>query len=175
VALIGYRGAGKTTVARELAKRLDWEAVDADELLETRCGISIRQIFADKGELWFRDMESRILAELAQRHHAVLALGGGVILRPENRNELKRLTVVWLDAPAECLFQRIQADTSTEQRRPNLTHTGGRNEVERLLAERRPLYQQSANYRVDVRDKPPEAIAEEIFRLLKAELPEAKT
>jgi shikimate kinase len=175
VALIGYRGAGKTTVARHLARRLGWDSVDADELLESRCGMSIQQIFAEKGEPWFRDVESQILAELVSRPQTVLALGGGVILRTANREELAKLTVVWLDAPAECLFQRIQEDAMSRQRRPNLTRTGGLEEVERLLIERRPLYQQSAHYRLNVRGKSPEQLAEEIFHLLEPRIQQAET
>jgi hypothetical protein len=93
IALIGYRGAGKTTVARLLARRLGWEAIDADDLLEARAGRTIQQIFAEQGEPWFRDWESAILAELVRRPRAILALGGGVVLREANRLLLPRPSV----------------------------------------------------------------------------------
>jgi shikimate kinase len=162
IALIGYRGAGKTTVARLLAGRLGWEAIDADDLLEARAGRTIQQIFAEQGEPWFRDLESAILAELVRRPRAILALGGGVVLREANRLLLDPLLVIWLDAPAECLYQRIQDDATTADRRPQLTSQGGLEEVQRLLAQRLPLYKQLADYRLEIRDKTPEQIAEEI-------------
>jgi shikimate kinase len=170
VGLIGYRGAGKSTVARHLAQRLGCEAIDADEFLEARAGKSIREIFAEQGEEAFRNLESDILADLVQRPAAVLALGGGVVLRPANRRLLERISVVWLDAPAECLHRRIEADATTRQRRPNLTPIGGLEEIRRLLAERHPLYQQVARWRVEVHDKAPAQVAEEIWMLLEAEL-----
>ena len=169
IGLIGYRGAGKTTVARHLAERLASQAVDADEFLEARAGKTIREIFAAQGEEAFRDMESDILAELIQLPAAVLALGGGVVLRKANRKLLEKIPVVWLDAPAECLHQRIQADATTRERRPDLTHLGGLEEIQRLLAERRPLYEQVARWRLEVRDKTPTQIAAEILTLLEAE------
>ena len=87
--LIGYRGSGKSAVARLLAERLGWAWLDADQVLEDRQGQSIRQIFADEGELRFREMEAAILAELCVRQGHVIAVGGGVVLRAENRQRLK--------------------------------------------------------------------------------------
>ena len=83
--LIGYRGAGKTTVARLVADELGWAWCDADQVLESRFDKTIRQIFADEGEGGFRDKESLVLEELCGRDQLVIATGGGVILCPENR------------------------------------------------------------------------------------------
>src|SRR5688500_16237666 len=95
--LIGYRGTGKTTVARLLAERLGWPWLDADDEIERRAGKSIAEIFADGGEAGFRDLESHVLAEIVHRDRHVLALGGGAILRAENRAMIKQSsTVVWL-------------------------------------------------------------------------------
>jgi shikimate kinase len=80
--LIGYRGTGKSTVARLLAAKLGFEAIDADHELERRAGKTIRRIFAEDGEPRFRDLESTQLAEFGQRENVVIATGGGVVLRP---------------------------------------------------------------------------------------------
>src|SRR5581483_8371820 len=127
--LIGYRGTGKSTVARELARQLAWQWVDADALLEQRHGRSIAQIFADEGETGFRDKESAILDELCARREQVIATGGGVVLRAENRARLKAAGLsVWLTADADTIWQRLQMDTTTAGRRPALT-VGGLEEV----------------------------------------------
>src|SRR5262245_40480567 len=102
VALIGYRGSGKTAVAQLAALRLGWDWVDADVEIELRAGKSIAAIFADTDEATFRDLESAVLADLLQRDKTVLALGGGVILREANRNLLQTVRsehdgkIVWL-------------------------------------------------------------------------------
>ncbi|MFM9115953.1 MAG: shikimate kinase, partial [Planctomycetota bacterium] len=97
--LIGYRGTGKSTVARLLAERLSWQAVDADEVLEAQAGRSIQAIFQTAGETTFRDLESQVVAQLAQGERQVVALGGGAVLREQNRVALAgRGVVLWLDA-----------------------------------------------------------------------------
>src|SRR5436190_19410550 len=97
--LIGYRGSGKTTVAAALAQRLGWPWIDADVELERRAGRSIKEIFATEGEAGFRDRESATLANLAQRDGWIVALGGGAVLREQNRQAIAgRGKVVWLRA-----------------------------------------------------------------------------
>ena len=86
--LIGLRGTGKTTVARLIAERLGWPWFDADAEIEARAGKSIAEIFAAEGEPAFRDRESQVVADLAQRDHSVLALGGGAVMRPANREAI---------------------------------------------------------------------------------------
>src|SRR5947208_11489758 len=86
--LVGYRGSGKTTVARALADRLGWTWADADVVLEARHGRSIRQIFAEEGEAGFRDKEAALLEDLCGLRRHVIATGGGIVLRPENRRRL---------------------------------------------------------------------------------------
>lgn len=160
--LIGYRGAGKTTVARLVAERLGWTWIDADALLEERAGRTIRQIFATDGEKAFRDLESALLDELGRLQDHVIATGGGVPLREENRARLKTGTVVWLKAPAEVLWQRLQGDATTAERRPNLAQ-GGLAEIEELLRVRTPLYEACQNLTVDATQTPAE-IAEAICK-----------
>src|SRR4029079_3154262 len=96
VFLIGYRGTWKSTIAPLLAERLSYDWIDADDELELRAGKSIAQIFADDGEGEFRDLETQIFAELSRRSRAVVALGGGAILREANRAAIRAAgPVVW--------------------------------------------------------------------------------
>jgi shikimate kinase len=162
--LIGYRGSGKSSVGRILAERLGWAWLDADAVLEQRHGRTIRQIFTEDGEAVFREMEAAILGEhcLLKRH--VVATGGGVILREENRKRVKQSgTVFWLTADAATLWRRLQADNSTPDRRPNLT-TGGITEIEALLRAREPFYAECAHFVEDTAARSPEDVAEAILK-----------
>jgi shikimate kinase len=168
--LIGYRGSGKTTVAAALAGRLGWPWLDADHELERRASRSIREIFEQEGEQGFRDRESAILAELAQRDGCIFALGGGAVLREENRRVTAgRGRVVWLRATPEALFARINADPTTTARRPNLTAKGGLEEIRGLLQEREPLYAAWADLEVNAEGLTPDTIAEAICTQLRLE------
>jgi shikimate kinase len=159
IVLIGPRGGGKTTVARLLAERLGVEWRDADALLERRAGMPVREVFAREGEAGFRRRESDLLRELASDGSGhVLATGGGVVLSPENRELLKTWdVVVWLTADVETLWSRIAGDAN----RPALLG-GGREEVERIVATREPLYRECAHLVVETSSRPPEDIAAEI-------------
>ena len=165
--LIGYRGSGKTTVAEALARRLSWPWLDADAELERRAGKSIKEIFAEGGETAFRDLESAVLADLAALDSHVIALGGGVILREQNRTLLRqRGKVVWLTAAPDTLLARINADPTTSARRPDLTARGGLEEIRSLLAQRTPLYAASADLTVPADLLSPHEIASEIVAAL---------
>jgi shikimate kinase len=168
--LIGYRGTGKSTVARLLAQRICWAWLDSDALLETRAGRSIRQIFAEEGEAAFRALEADLLPELCLCQGHVIATGGGVVLREENRLRLKQNgIVVWLRADATTLWQRLQTDATTATRRPNLT-VGGLAEIEELLRVREPLYADCAHCVVDTVGRSAEDVAEAILDNLPAVL-----
>jgi shikimate kinase len=164
--LIGYRGTGKTTVAQQLALRLGWDWCDSDVEVELRAGKSIAAQFADEGEPAFRDREAQVIAELVTRPRTVIAAGGGVVLRPENRRAIASAGgVVWLTASVETIAARVAADASTAARRPNLL-AGGEAEIRQLLAERTPLYEQSATISVATDDRRPGDIAQEIVERL---------
>jgi len=163
IALIGYRGSGKSTVGRVLAEALNWEFSDADERVEERAGKSIAAIFAEDGEPRFRDLEASVLGELLGESERVIATGGGVILRPENRLALvQNAYVVWLNATAESLWERLQTDPSTSTRRPALA-SGGFEEVRTLLAAREPWYRESATIEFNVEGRTPVEITADIL------------
>lgn len=161
--LIGYRGTGKTTVGQLLAERIGWNFADADVVLERTAGKSIKEIFATEGEASFRDRESANLRTLAQRTHCVIATGGGIIGREENRRVLRETGfVVWLTAPSALIASRIADDPTTAERRPNLT-VGGTVEIEELLRQREPLYRACADLEIDTDGRSPEMLVERIL------------
>ena len=172
LALIGYRGSGKTTVAEHLAHRLRWHWLDADAEIESRAGKSIADIFSQDGEHAFRTLETAVLSHLLHCSNTILALGGGAVLREENRRHLREVCaagggkVIWLKASPETLWRRIQADTTTAARRPNLTVAGGLNEIHELLAHREDLYRQCADHTIDTDGKALDQVASEIAALI---------
>jgi shikimate kinase len=165
IVLIGYRGTGKTTVGRLLARELGWGFADCDDVVEAAAGKSIAQLFADEGEAGFRDREAAALTDLCGRERLVIATGGGAVLRPVNRDLLKSAGfVAWLTAPPETIWARLRADSTTSQRRPNLTPTGGVDEVRALVAAREPLYRAVAHFTADTDGPSPESVAATIFK-----------
>lgn len=169
ITLIGYRGTGKSTLAAPLAQRLGWEWLDADVELERRAGRSIKSIFDTDGEPEFRRLERELLAELLKRERLVLAAGGGAIGNEATRADLKAAgPVIWLRASVETIERRLATDPTTGQRRPNLTSSGGRAEIERLLALREPLYHECATILLDADTTSPESLVNEVLRQLPA-------
>lgn len=150
ITLIGYRGSGKSSVARPLAERLGWNWVDADTVIEQATGRTIKEIFAAEGEPAFREWERRVMGDLLARDRLVIAAGGGAILNPETRRLVRHAgPVIWLQASLETLHARIQEDVTTAQRRPNLTSQGGLAEIAQVLAIREPYYRECASLIVD--------------------------
>lgn len=161
--LIGYRGTGKSTVGRRVAERLRETFYDTDAEIERRAGRSIAEIFAAEGETAFRALEAAMVDELSCGSRSVLALGGGVVLRPGNRAKLKnRGRTVWLVARPETLWQRILADEASGHHRPNLTASGGLNEVLEVLSRRLPVYRECADWVVDTEGRTVDEIAGQI-------------
>ncbi len=168
--LIGYRAVGKTTLARLLAERLDWDWIDADVEIERRAGKSIARILAEEGEPAFRDLEAEVIAELCRRDRLVLAAGGGAPLRPESRRAMRAAgKVVWLTARPETILARMAADATTNVRRPNLTAAPPLEEIVTLLKQREPVYRQSADWTVDTEGRTPESLVEEILKKCKVQ------
>lgn len=144
--LVGMMGAGKTTVGRQLARRLGKTFFDTDHEIQKRTGVSIATIFEIEGEAGFRRRESAVLADLALLEDAVLATGGGIVLAPDNRRLLKeRGTVVYLRAAVDDLFARTRHDRN----RPLLQTEDPRAKLAELFAARDPLYREVADIIID--------------------------
>ncbi|MCA9042456.1 MAG: shikimate kinase [Planctomycetaceae bacterium] len=163
ITLIGYRGCGKTSVARLLAEHLGWEWVDADVALEAEAGKSIKEIFETEGEASFRQRERRLIQAFLQKKNLVLASGGGAILNSETRQKMKQAgPVIWLNATVDTLTARIEADALSRSQRPSLTGQSSTAEVAQVLKEREPLYREAATLIIETDILSPEEIAREI-------------
>ncbi|MEP0868664.1 shikimate kinase [Trichocoleus desertorum AS-A10] len=137
--LVGMMGAGKTTVGRLLAKELGYRFFDTDTLIEQSQKKSINEIFAETGESTFRDIETAVLAELSSCVRLAIATGGGIVLQRKNWSYLRHGLVVWLDAPVEVLYSRLQNDAT----RPLLRETDLKVKLQSLLEQRQALYAQA--------------------------------
>ncbi len=149
--LIGFMGCGKSTVGRELHRRLNYPLVDTDQEIESRAGKPIKAIFAGPGgEAEFRDMETALLQELSTNTgdgtRRIISTGGGICGRRENRTLLRRLGyVVWLHAPMQVIVER----TSKNQDRPLLNTPDPAARIRELMSEREPLYRETAHLVID--------------------------
>ncbi len=109
--LVGFMGAGKSSVARALSRRLDWRPIDIDALIEAREHRPVADIFAAKGEPYFRALERSVLVDHLALRHVVVATGGGTFVDPANREAINRDGLsVWLDVPLKTLIERVPAD-----------------------------------------------------------------
>ena len=146
VALVGLPGSGKSTVGRQLARRLQLPFIDTDPLIERRLGCSIRAYFEREGEESFRDEEEAVLDELTQTHEGVLSTGGGVVLRAGNRERLRtRMHVVYLHSASDEVFRRLRHD----QNRPLLQVKDPLSRLRDLYAVRDPLYRETAHFVIE--------------------------
>jgi len=166
IVLVGMMGAGKSTVGRRIAARLRLPFADADTEIEAAAGMSIPEIFEIHGEPYFRDGEARVIARLLEGGPAVLATGGGALTREETRRRIQEKGIsVWLKADADIILRRVKRRAD----RPLLQTADPAATVDRLIAEREPVYQR-ADLTIWSRDVPHEKIVEECLDALHARL-----
>ncbi|MFN4005462.1 MAG: shikimate kinase [Hylemonella sp.] len=145
IALVGLPGSGKSTVGRQLARRLQLPFLDSDQVIEQRLGCSIRDYFEREGEARFRDLEETVIEELS-RSGGVLSTGGGAVLRPANRRHLReRCQVVYLKSSPEELYRRLRHD----RQRPLLQVADPLRKLRELYTARDPLYRETAHYVIE--------------------------
>jgi shikimate kinase len=146
LALVGMPGSGKSTVGRQIARKIGCAFVDSDYVIEQRLGCSIKEYFERQGEAAFRDVESQTLDDITRQAVGVLATGGGAVLRPVNRALLhERTTVCYLRVSPEEIFRRLRHD----RQRPLLQVEDPEAKLRELFAQRDPLYQETAHYVIE--------------------------
>jgi shikimate kinase len=160
-------GAGKTTIGQLLARRIGYEFVDSDHVLEARTGVSVATVFEIEGEASFRTREAALIDELSQRQRIVLATGGGAVIDPNSRTLLRaRGTVIYLHISAETAYERVKRS----KERPLLLTADPLSRLSRFYAQRHPLYMEVAHFVVESHSDRLGAVASNIAKVL---LPEA--
>jgi shikimate kinase len=146
IALVGLPGSGKSTIGRQLARRLGLVSLDTDHVIEQRLGCSIREFFEREGEASFRDVEESVIDDLTQTHNGILSTGGGSVLRLANRERLRsRCHVVYLRSSPEEIFRRLRHD----MQRPLLQVDDPLTRLRDLYTIRDPLYRETAHFIVE--------------------------
>lgn len=165
--LVGMMGSGKSSVGRRLANRLGLTFVDADVEIETAAGMTIPEIFAQRGEAEFRDGERRVIARILSTQPAlVLATGGGAFMNPETRQRVKERGIsVWLKADPEVLMKRVRRNA----KRPLLQTADPEATLRAMLSQREPVYA-LADITIHSREVPHDAVVDDIFAALEQHL-----
>jgi shikimate kinase len=164
IVLVGLMGAGKSTIGRRLAQKLNLAFVDADAEIEQAAGKSVQDIFRDHGEASFREGERRVIARLLESGPQVLATGGGAFMNEETRNEISRRGIaVWLKADIELLMKRVRR----RDNRPLLKADNPEEVMQTLIEQRYPVYGR-ADIIVESRDVPHSSIVSDVIRALAA-------
>ena len=158
--LVGFMGTGKSSIGRLLAKRIGFQFMDTDHLLESREGQPVARIFRERGEAAFRDLETSTIESLSHLNRCVIATGGGAVLREENRRLLRQLGfVVALSATPEVIYERV----TRNDKRPLLQTENPRETIKQLLAARTEHYQETAHLTIDTSVIPHAEVAEKII------------
>ena len=151
--LIGYRCSGKTTIGKTIAEIIDWSFVDADVILVKESGRPIKEIVDTEGWEAFRRMERSILKQICTKDRQVVATGGGVVLDEANIKAMQASgMVIWLDAGIETIQKRMLQDKNTKNFRPALTDKGGMEEIEDMLLQRKPYYENASDFSIPTDD-----------------------
>ena len=165
--LIGYRCTGKTTIGKRLADRLDFDFLDTDQMIEQEAGSTISQFVETFGWEKFRQIEKKTLLKTKEITNAVVATGGGIIMDPENQAFIKKTGIsIWLDADIKTILLRLAGDHNTLESRPPLTSHDLLKETNELVNLRKPLYEKTAQIKIDVSSYSPEEIVHIIDRRL---------
>ena len=159
--LIGFMGAGKSTVARELVEKLGFPLIEMDEQIVKEQGMPIRAIFETKGEAYFRDLETKLIRSLSGQEPTVVSCGGGVAMRQENVDSMKESgKVVFLTATPQTIYGRVKDSGD----RPILNGHMNVDYIAGLMEKRRPMYEKAADIVVATDGKTKEEIADEIVQ-----------
>ena len=165
ILLIGFMGAGKSTVSAKLSELLAMEIMEMDAYIQKKEGMSIKDIFATNGEEYFRNCESNTLIVLRERKHMVVSCGGGVPLREKNVELMKNSGyVVWLTATPEAIYERVKDSTE----RPLLNGNMNVPFIQNLMESRREKYERAADIVIDTTGKKIESICDELLQKLSA-------
>lgn len=163
IVLTGFRATGKSLIGRMLAQKLRFTFIDADMVLCERLGAPIADIVAQYGWAFFRQAERQLLMEVPAMEQTVLATGGGAIEHQEEWLRIRSSSfVVWLDADAATIRQRMSNDPNSAGQRPSLTGISAHDEIEELLLRRAPLYSAGSHLRLDTVGKAPSNLVESI-------------
>ncbi|NVM54197.1 MAG: shikimate kinase [Candidatus Helarchaeota archaeon] len=164
IALIGFMGTGKTVIGARLAERLDKKFMEMDELIVQKAGKSIPDIFAEDGEIRFREYEIQICKEVSQKREVVIACGGGVVLNKINIDYLKQSSIIiCLYTSSEIILQRISKDG--KETRPLLNKPDPLAEIHRLLEFRAPFYNAATEYQIDTSNLNVDEVMEKICEI----------
>ncbi len=168
VALVGMMGAGKTSIGRRLAARLEVAFADADHEIEAAAGMTVPEIFAKYGEPEFRRLERSVIARLLHDAPHVLATGGGAYMDESTRDAMRAAAfTIWLKAPVEILLGRVRKRHGADQNRPLLATDDMRGTLERLLAAREPVYA-LADMVLESADEPHAVLLDKIVAALRS-------
>lgn len=161
IVLIGFMGCGKSTVSKLLAEKLDWPLVDTDARIEQEQGKTISQIFAERGEPWFRILESELIERLSKEETPmIISTGGGLPVQPQNKELLEELgQVIYMKTQPQTVLKRLEGDTT----RPLLQGDDKEQKVVELLSKRNPIYESVADYIIQTDELSPEEIVEVII------------